>query len=371
MQNAFTAFADDASAVFYNPAGLVNVVDSEVVASAILVAPSISYVAPGAEAVRSTEKGAGVSIFASYRLDENWVSGVGIFAPAARVTDYPSVPQLGNASQSSKILRIDLALSFARAWGPIAVGFGPVLSAARYESSVLGFDEKANGTGATGYLGLQAVVSPNIYAGIAYRAPISLRLKGTGTLPVVGSGSFTATQKYPGVVVGGISWIAEDRRSRIELDVEYQNWNSVKSFNRAYDNPILNVIGTTHLNAKDALVYRLGTAAGISANGELRAGLSYTEAAVTAEQLIPSQPDFAILAGSIGYGHRIGRLQVNIAPRPSRRFLERIACAPRRSWWGFPTSTSAYDASVALNERSPYERQRILWQRPLRARSEA
>lgn len=122
MQNAFTAIADDASAVYYNPAGLASLRQSQASISGIYVDPAIAYANGDAESV-STRSGAGVSLFYALRIDQSpWFIGMGLYAPVARSTRFAKSPQLGSMEQSSKTLRIDLAAMVSRSWGPCVPG---------------------------------------------------------------------------------------------------------------------------------------------------------------------------------------------------------------------------------------------------------
>ena len=60
------------------------------------------------------------------------------------------------------------------------------------------------------------------------------------------------------------------------------------------------------------MAYRIGGLWRIESSQELRAGISYTEAAIGSERIIPAQPDFDIIATSIGYGYRIQSIMLNI-----------------------------------------------------------
>lgn len=312
MQNAFTAVADDASAVYYNPGGLATLVHDEVLISGIYVDPSISYVAPNGSRSSSSKAGGGPSVFAAFHLEGQWVAGVGVYAAAARSTSFQSSPQLGGVPQSANLVRVDVAAMIARSWGSFSLGFGPVLTYGSYQSNVLGFDERGTGTGLSFSAGGKWELNEQLTVGLTYRGAATIRLHGDGALTNVGAATFTAHQRYPEVLVAGISWQPSGTQLRTALDIEYQNWSRVDAFDRHYNNAILDSISKTRLNAKDALALRVGGAWKASRQGEWRSGCSYVQAALDSEHIIPAQPDFDIRACSIGYGHTIGRMNLSV-----------------------------------------------------------
>jgi len=311
LQNAFTAIADDASAVYYNPSGLADLRSPEVLVSGIYVAPSISYTAVGGGESFSNRSGAGLSAFVAYPLEGQWVVGVGLYGPVARSTSFPESIQLGNTAQSSETLRIDFAAMASRSWGPVSLGLGPVLSYGRYESSILGFNERGTGTGLSFQVGTKWAITERLAVGLVYRAPTEIHLSGTGQLPQVGEGSFTVRQRYPSVIDIGLAWQPQGMPLRISFDVEHQNWSEVSSFNRSYGNPVLDSIAKTRLDAKDSIVLRAGVS-WKSEYGEWRTGCSYSQAAVGPERMVPAQPDFDIASCSIGFGYKFERAELSV-----------------------------------------------------------
>jgi long-chain fatty acid transport protein len=312
MQNAYCAVADDASAVYYNPAGLTATLNAQLIASTLYVAPNINVSGSTGQEIsaESDKAAAGFSLFGSYRLNDEWIIGAGLYAPVARVTEFAPSPITGNSPQRSKILQLDLATMLARRWGPISIGFGPVVSQTRYESEVLGFHENAEGNDLSFSAGILTELSETLKLGLTYRSETNSKIKGSGFIRDLARGNFDARQRIPSTFTVGLSWRGLQDQLILATDIEHQNWSRVQSFNRNYDNPILNSIATTSLGAKDAIAYRLGGE--FSAEGRsFRGGYSFTEAAVGPQSIIPSQPDFDIHAISVGYGYRFSNVELN------------------------------------------------------------
>ena len=235
MQNAFVGIADDASAVYYNPAGLAQLQRGEVMLSVFSVSPSIDYSVPGQiNVATSTKIGYGLSTFLAKPISNGWVFGLGMYAPAARVTDFPASTSLGGTLQKANLLRIDIAGMVAKSWGPISLGLGPVLSRGTYESSVLGFSEKGSGVGSSFQLGALAKLSDEFQLGLTYRSATTISLKGDGGIQGLITGSFEADQHYPAIAVVGVAFRPLGSNLTVAADFEFQNWNRIRSFDRNY-----------------------------------------------------------------------------------------------------------------------------------------
>lgn len=310
MQNAFVAIADDASAVYYNPAGISLVARPVVMFNALAVRPSINYRSSSGEESASTGLAVGGSAFGMMPLSRRWSLGVGIFAPAARETEFDASDQA--RPQSSKILRLDLAPVLTYSWGALSVGGGPVFSHGIYESSVFGFDEKGRGYGQSFQLGV-LFRRERLSYGVVYRSALVVHLRGEGEVAPLGRGSFRARQRYPDVLVGGVAYkVGPGDHLTLAAEIELQRWSRVNGFQRQYDSPQLSSLGDSSFTSRDSFVFRLGGAYRLHHGQELRAGYSFNQAAVPAQDIIPSQPDFDISSVSIGYGAVVGRWRTDI-----------------------------------------------------------
>jgi long-chain fatty acid transport protein len=85
MGNALVANPDDASAVFFNPAGMVEVPGTAVSAGVTLVRPSMDVSTLGADGWKTTENDVTwwtlPSLFSTFQLSEDFWAGIGIYVP--------------------------------------------------------------------------------------------------------------------------------------------------------------------------------------------------------------------------------------------------------------------------------------------------
>jgi long-subunit fatty acid transport protein len=91
MGGAFTAVADDASAVYYNPAGIIQAPRTELMAGVAAGAPDVEYHARGA-VQRNTRNRLAPWLFATRRLTDRLAAGVGVYSPFARDAAFDADP---------------------------------------------------------------------------------------------------------------------------------------------------------------------------------------------------------------------------------------------------------------------------------------
>lgn len=92
MANAFTAIADNASAVFYNPAGINQLEGTQLRSGFMLYYPNASF--RGAESGERTDMHDDISALLSgyltHKINDKISIGGGVFSPFGLVTDWPS-----------------------------------------------------------------------------------------------------------------------------------------------------------------------------------------------------------------------------------------------------------------------------------------
>ena len=105
MGNAFTAIADNASAVFYNPAGMNQLEGTQIRSGFQLVFPNTSF--RGAESGERTDMDDNISAlmtgYITHKVNDKVSIGGGIFTPFGLVTEWPSDWEGATASYYSKM----------------------------------------------------------------------------------------------------------------------------------------------------------------------------------------------------------------------------------------------------------------------------
>jgi long-chain fatty acid transport protein len=303
LGNAFTAIADDASAVYYNPAGLVQVEGDQVLLDLVAVQPRLSYDADSGGGADSTRGARAPSLFFASDHFKGVTLGLGVFAPFARDAAYHGL----GARHRASLLRTDFAPTAAFELGQNwAVGFGATASRIGLHSDILGFEENARGYGFTGQFGVLYRGFDRLQLGLSYRGPMNAHIEGRGTLAGVAHDQHSSRLRFPDVLSAGAAWRPGERWT-LSASADFERWSYFDEVRREYSNPVLRAIGRTVVDAQDALNLRVGVSYQPAPGTELRAGFGYLPRAVPLERTVPAQPDYRTQIFSLGVSHQLGR----------------------------------------------------------------
>lgn len=302
---AFTAVADDPSAVYYNPAGLTQLKGTQVNANLLNIYTHANYTnALNQQSSVATNGALAPSLFIASNADPIYL-GFGIYAPFARELDYTITPAVYGLDQNSEIQRIDFVPTVAAKLGKyVSVGVGFVGSRINASTNALGFDEAGRGNGATGQGGILITLPKGIKLGVDYRGPEKGRIEGDGTLttpfgPI--SDDFNADFDFPGILSTGISWQVM-QQLLLSFDYDYEMWTHLDSITPIYNhNPILTQLAYTTVNGNNSDDFRAGLIFRPNVSNEFRLGAAYVEKAIPEVNIIPCQPDYSAAGGSVGY----------------------------------------------------------------------
>jgi long-chain fatty acid transport protein len=335
------AVAEDASTLFYNPAGLTRLKGQQAALGLHYIKPksefsdSGSSLSPllGGVALSGSDGGDGgedayvPNAYYAANLDNGWVFGIGVNAPFGLATEYadgwkgryhalrsevktvninPSVAYKLNDHLSLgagfNAQRLSAELSNAIDFGSISV-----LSGGTPQGSdgkvVLEADDWAYGYN----LGILVEADEDTRLGLAYRSRMEYTAKGSAdfTVPAAVSSVLLA----PGVTIGSMfadSGASADMtlpdtlsasvyhrftdRLAIMADVTWTNWSVFDELRVEFDNP-LKADSVTSYNWNDSWRYSLGGSYDVSESLTLRAGLAFDETPIPdAESRTPRIP---------------------------------------------------------------------------------
>ncbi len=312
MQGAFTAVADDPSAIFYNPAGLVQIEGSETYFSVGGIFTEQSYQnSPTGITSDSSTAEVGLSFFASSDVLDFITIGMGIYSPFAASFEFAANPAVGGVKHEASLVRLDFVPTVAFEFKDWSAGISFVGSYIDVDSNVLGLDENADGYGFSGQGGLLYRGFENARIGINYRGPMTAKLNGSGSLPEIGPDNLTTDFKFPGVLSFGASYQFTEKWL-VSLNLDWEMWSSIDEIKRNYSNPILNAVGTNKLETEDSISVRLGAVYNLTERSALRGGYSYISDAISPDYVPPTLQDFNIHSFAIGYTHGLGSYSLDI-----------------------------------------------------------
>jgi long-chain fatty acid transport protein len=311
-QGALSAEPEDASTIFYNPAGLTELSGTHVELDTVVLAPRVEYERPGLGTTENVSPIPGAAAFiASDAYAPVWI-GLGVYAPFARAAEFERNPATSNLRHRTGLVRTDVVPAFAfRPHRNVSVGVGIVASNIRFQSEILGLKESARGYGFTANAGVLIDAPGRVRIGLTYRGAMSARLDGRGSFGGE-RGDFHAKLRFPATLGASVAWSPTPRWT---LGVAYdrERWSYVESFRRDYDNPTLAAVGTTRFDPDDSGTLRFGVAYRPMDGHELRAGIARIGTAFPAENTTASAPDADVQSFGLGYARTWERARMSIS----------------------------------------------------------
>jgi long-chain fatty acid transport protein len=335
--NAFVADASDASAIFYNPAGLNQLKRAQFSQGLFLNYPDREFHGDGQFSQTNHRFYRNITAYFATPVNDRLAVGIGFFTPFGLGTAWPptwtgrylttfsSLRTYNlNGVISVKVLEnLSLGAGFNALWSSVElkrkvpVAFGGM----QFPDG----EAKLSGDG-VGYgfnLGLLYEVVRGVKLGASYRSGIFVKHHGTletslplplpAPLPATGAASIT----YPPSVTMGISsnrW----KPWGFEFDTTWTGWSSYDQLKVSLDsallvNGVLSHTIVTEKNWHDAWAFRFGANYEIKEGMKLRAGYIYDLTPVPDQTFDPQVPDANRHIFTVGGELKIKRFTLGIA----------------------------------------------------------
>jgi long-chain fatty acid transport protein len=327
---AFNAVADDASAIYYNPAGLTQLTDPQIQINAIGIIPNSSYINSLTHTETHSYKNAfGGTFYAAVPTKSGVVFGIGLYTPNARIATYQINAGTYFLPLEGQLIRMDLAPTIAFHLAPtVSVGASVIFSRVMFELNTLGLYEKGTGQGVTGRLGILWEATDKLKFAAGYTAPMQTNVNGKGYfLNGFASGRFFNNFDFPGIINLGFSYRINPRLL-FSFALEDEMYSSFKQFVRDYDNPIINSLTHIKVTAKDAYNIRTGVEYALTPKDSLRLGFSYQTPGLAQNSIIPPAADYFAYFTSVGYSHTYKNWRVDagyeLAYLPKRQGFQSV-----------------------------------------------
>jgi long-chain fatty acid transport protein len=290
------AVADNASTIFFNPAGMSQLAGFQLSAGVVGVGPSYEYrdqagVKSGGDAGswRALPNG-----YLSGQLMKDLFVGLGISAPFGLATEYDSNWAGKSLAIKSTIKTVNINPSLAyRVNDKVSLGFGLNYQKidAELTNSVLRLkgDDSAWGWNAGALFSL----SPAMRVGVSYRSAIKYTLSGdaSGVL----NGPITADVKLPDTFILSV-WQQVSDRWEAMGDLSYTRWNSLRSLNVSG----LAVPVSETFNYENSWRFAWGAGYKATDSAKLKFGIAFDRSPVRNEYRSPRVPDNNRLWLSLG-----------------------------------------------------------------------
>lgn len=296
--NAFTATADNASAVFYNGAGLTQLEGTQIHGSVFAISLDYSADTTFGKDNMDDDFQAVPSVFISHNLEDSPLSfGFGVYSPFALGSDWGSDAKFtsGPPESDGTLVPYEADLVYTKYHAVVAWQVTETLSLAagvsyddsdiEIKTNALKFDADDDTVG----FSLSALWQPSEKHsfGLNYQAKTEITYDGDSTITGVGKYDTEADLTFPESIVFGYSYRPNENWN-IEFNVDWTNWDRVD------DLTIEGLLGPApsyDLNWESAFIWELGATRYFENGWNVSAGYTYVESAVPDQELLPVVPD--------------------------------------------------------------------------------
>ena len=326
MGGAFTAIADDPSAVYWNAAGLSFLQGTNIMLSSHLVAPQTSFrgVSPQVDRFRSENRVFfPTHLFASHTINDQWSVGLGFTQPFGLGTtwdeDWPGKYLALETGLTTYVVSpvvsfkpfktLSVSAGFLYGFATVKITRKSPLSSLFADDAFVeleGSDKFAYGFNA----GLMFRPTDFISIGATYSSEMEYEFDGTATTTApsqfasqVPSGNITATLTTPQNIAAGI---AVDITKELKLSAEYQyiGWSSYDTLAVDFEDENFDDIASPRLY-NNSYILRFGAYYRLNEQVGLMGGFYFDNMPVDPENLNPSLADSDRLGFSAGIDAQI------------------------------------------------------------------
>jgi long-chain fatty acid transport protein len=333
MGAAFAGVADDASAIYYNPAGLAFQESKlNLAIDGFYILPTHEYVYPTGSRAQSKFSSSIPQLFLTYQTSDRLTIGFGAYVPYAGggvdwVEGQLPVPSLRSylgivsltptvSYQVSEKFSVGLNINFYHSVfevDTIADPIGPMKT-------------EESGSSLSAGLGLMFWPSERASLGLSIRGPAKMTLTGKTSISVDAPGLGLVSLDLDSETRFNLPWDIEigfayrlSDKFLVTTSAQYTMWSALKSIDKTIKNvpnpdfSTYDIEESEPMNFKDILIVRAGMEYTISGGLALRAGIGMDRAAAPAEYLNVANIDvdkFTLLGG---IGYRTGRMQIDFS----------------------------------------------------------
>lgn len=332
--NAFTATADDPSAVYYNPAGILqnDGLRNMFGAYTISLRARVELDTPGEHNhftnTNNNWQIAPESYYTWHPTGEPVALGLGVYVPFGFAVNYPDNTPIREVAHKGRLAYTTISpVAAFQVSRTFSIGFGPTInySTATLERGVFAPSDqfKFNGAGWTfGFTAaLMWVPTPEHHFGLTYRSPTRLDYSGhtyvntkafkmSGvTVPAINTvEDADVAIDFPQTITVGYSFRPKPDWN-FEFDVDWADWGSLNTATIHTSSGDL----ALPFNWRSSFMYQFGITKQWSHNFHTSIGYCYSQKSVPSESFDPAVPDTNRHIFSAGFGQSYERFNWNVA----------------------------------------------------------
>src|SRR5262249_44894778 len=322
MAGSLIAVVDDASGMYFNPAGIAQGQGLEFMIGAAPIIPSFTVKnATGQNLNGVTSLITPFHLYSTWGITDEWTVGLGIFTPNGLKVEWEPGWEGREIVIKADLKVIDINPTVAYRYGPFRIGGGIQIVRATVEltkdinlldNGFVGVDLGAGAWGVGGNVGVQYEAIPKILQlGATYRSSVNLNFDGNAhfsNVPPPYAGTFkdqTASTKLKlpdtfgfGVAVRPIPELV------LDVDITYFAWQQFQAIDIKFQDPTLNTYEAKLWS--HSWNYRIGAEYTLNEHLQLRAGILYDKTPSPTYTLLPDIPDTDRINIGIGGTYRWG-----------------------------------------------------------------
>jgi long-chain fatty acid transport protein len=326
MANAFAAIANNPSAIYFNPAGLVQLNGTHIMLGSTFILPTSGFRGPSPDVTETKmvkQIFYPINFYGTQQISEDIVVGLGVYNPYGLGTKWPN-NWVGRFISNEVKLRtfyfsptaaIQIMDNFS-----LGVGLDYVYSTVflNRKADLAPFDAEADikldGTGSGwGFrLGLLYKPTDKLSLGLSYRSQAKISFEGTtestypvalkGKVPVPEGDAKTSLTTPQNITFGAAYNVSGDLI--VSADFQWIGWSVYEKLRVEFSNPAYAPLEATK-NYSNAYIARVGTEYKLSKNLAVRGGLFYDKNPTPSEYVDPMLPDADRIGLSFGVGYNL------------------------------------------------------------------
>jgi long-chain fatty acid transport protein len=326
LGGAFTAIANDASAVYWNGAGLSFLEGTNIILGSAIIAPRTSFRGPSPLINKTSMDAQDFFVphfFVTHKINEKFAVGTGVSVPFGLGTRWP-VDWVGRYLAVETELKVfsvplvvswaitdDFSISIGGSYNNATVTIKQKTSQSPFEGDA--FVEMEGDDGAAFGYNFGFMWKPNdmLSIGGSFRSQVNYSFEGTATTTgaeqlssLFPSGDISAELTTPVNIQGGIA-VQVIEQLRLSADFQFVGWSS-------YDTLAVDIADfppeqdiAQPRNYKDSYIIRFGAEFNVNDDISLLGGLYFDKFPVDPDNLSPSLPDSDRLGFSFGIDAKI------------------------------------------------------------------
>ena len=323
MGGAFVGLANDASAIYWNPAGLsgqnshVMVFMTDIIPTATYQTPDGVPAAYAVDAQTKSNHYISPNLFAAYNMGD-WTLGLGVFVPAGLGAEWDKADFGAELMSYLRVVSFSPSVAYKIndqfSLGLAVNVFYGMMDMKRNEGTDQ-YSEESSGTGVGATIGLKYNFTEQLSLGITYKTPVKVAFEGDADMGALAM-DIKRDIEWPTWIGVGLAYHVCENWV-ITLDGQYSNWKSLESIETesSFDHPLagpMTVNDTLDLKWESALQIRVGTAYQVNDQFTIRGGYYYDPAPAPDETLnilFPSSTNHAFTAGA---SYAVGDIMIDL-----------------------------------------------------------